>query len=106
MIKPIETASEWNGLIFEHPEINSVVLFRRRSSQPCDQFQAHLEAIKSECTNTVGFFICEYESSPDFIYQFRVSILPTIMVFRGKQKLAEFICNADLHTVTNYIKGL
>jgi thioredoxin 1 len=88
-VKEITTRLAWDmdAVGGEHL---SVVLFYSRISEP-SLLMIDVLAELAPTYSTVKFFTVDTDKNPEIIWRFRVSIVPTIMMFRNEQKLQEVI---------------
>lgn len=88
-VKDVITSLEWDMDVVGGEQL-SVVLFYSRSSAPSTKMIHLLTKIESYYPN-IRIFSTDVDRVPEIVWRFRVSIVPTIMIFRNEQKLHELI---------------
>jgi thioredoxin 1 len=69
-----------------------MVAFMAPWCDPCTQVSPLLEELAAERTDRVRVVVVDVDESPDLGSRYKVSIVPTVMFFRGGVKMDEIIC--------------
>ena len=88
-VKDITTLLEWDMDVVGGKQL-SVVLFYSHKSAPSAQMIDVLTEIEPRYL-IARIFAVDIDRNPEIVWRFRVSIIPTIMIFRNEQKLDELI---------------
>jgi thioredoxin-like negative regulator of GroEL len=99
------TDKEWTIKVLNAPHI-VLVLFSSKESVVCKSEFAVLEKWKRETGIEVEVFFLDVYTSPIVALNYRISILPTLIIFQSGNKIFEEICKIDLTKLNTFIQTL
>ena len=99
------TDKEWTTKVLNSPHI-VLVLFSSKESAVCKSEFAVLEKWKRETGIEVEVFFLDVYTSPIVALNYRISILPTLIIFQSGNKRYEEICKIDLTKLNTFIQTL
>jgi len=88
-VKNVVTRLEWDLEVVDSPLL-SIVLFYSEVSEPSLRMIPTFSTL-TERFPSARFFTVNTDKHPEITWNFRVSIVPTVMMFKNKQKLHEII---------------
>ena len=97
------TFGDWTKTVTESSKL-TVVLFVRPGEKCCEAMQDALDSLEIVADGQVSAYKVDVYAERILSQRFRASIVPTIMIFKGWQKLFESICYSDRSAIESAIK--
>ena len=102
-VTDITTRMEWDCDVVNCDEL-AVVVFYSKESKPSIEMVNRINDVACEVKNGARFFSVDIDRHPNIIWNFRVSIIPTVMFFQQGQKLYENITLKDASVIQEAIE--
>ena len=99
------THEEWTTNILNSPNL-VLVLFSAKESAVCESEFVALEKWNLESGKEVNVFFLDVYTSPIIALNYRISILPTLIIFQSGNIIFEQICKIDFTKLNVFIKPL
>lgn len=88
-ISEIQTVSEWEIVLASHKLV--LAYFFSENVAPCAQSKLMLQSIIAQYSHDLGVFSINVNKNVTVACMYRITIVPTMFFFKGKQKLHELI---------------
>ena len=99
------TDEEWTTNVLNSPNL-VLVLFSAKESAVCKSEFVALEKWKLETGKETNVFFLDVYTSPVIALNYRISILPTLLIFQSGNKIFEQICKTDFTKLDMFIQEL
>lgn len=95
---------EWNRKVLNSPDIVLVLFAEKESTVSKSEFTA-LEKWKLESGLKAEVFYLDVYTSPITALNYRISILPTLLIFQSGNKIFEQICKVDFKKLNTFFQS-